>query len=130
MDSIIQNEFDINLPYVITTTIAGSAAKAAAQYFAARAAGDYSILVNIGGSVLQGLVNDADLRTWTTLPKQIKLAKIPTPSDGRLVIAGAVVNVNPKGTNIVFAKRMSAGGKTILRPFSFGATLTTKNTKD
>lgn len=130
MDSIIQNEFDINLPYVITTTIAGSAAKAAAQYFAARAAGDYSILVNIGGSVLQGLVNDADLRTWTTLPKQIKLAKIPTPSDGRLVIAGAVVNVNPKGTNIVFAKRMSAEGKTILRPFSFGATLTTKNTKD
>lgn len=120
MDEIIGLEFDNELPLVITKTLLSAAAKATAQYFAARAAGgDWGILVNIAGGVYQSLVNDADLRTWTTLPKKIMIARFDTPPDGIVRIDGAQVNVRPDCANIVFVKSMSAGGKISVRTAAF-----------
>lgn len=120
MDEIIGLEFDNELPLVITKTLLSAAAKATAQYFAARAAGgDWGILVNIAGGVYQSLVNDADLRTWTTLPKKIMIARFDTPSDGIVKIDGAQANVRPDCANIVFVKSMSAGGKISVRTTAF-----------
>lgn len=120
MDEIIGLEFENELPLVITKTLLSAAAKATAQYFAARAAGgDWGVLVNIAGSVYQSLVNDADLRTWTTLPKKIMIARFDTPPDGIVKIDGTQVRVNPDCANIVFVKSMSAGGKISVRSASF-----------
>ena len=120
MDEIIGLEFDNELPLVITKTLLSAAAKATAQYFAARAAGgDWGILVNIAGGVYQSLVNDADLRAWTTLPKKIMIARFDTPPDGIVRIDGAQVNVRPDCANIVFVKSMSAGGKISVRTTAF-----------
>ena len=119
IDDIIEEEFYIELPSVISKTLVSSAAKAAAQYFAAKAAGDYGVFVNIGMSVLQTMTNDADLRTWTTLPKQIKLARIETPKDGKILIDNAPVYVNKKGINIIYLKSMSRSGPTFVRTMDF-----------
>ena len=75
--------------------------------------------MNIAGGVYQSLVNDADLRTWTTLPKKIMIARFDTPPDGIVKIDGTQVRVNPDCANIVFVKSMSAGGKISVRSASF-----------
>ena len=119
MDDIIEEEFYIDLPLVISKTLISSAAKATAQYFAAQAAGDYGVFVNIGMSVLQTMTNDADLRTWVTLPKQIKLAKTETPKDGKILIDNTPVYVNKNGINIIYVKSMSKNGATLVRTIDF-----------
>ena len=126
MDDIIEEEFYIELPLVVSKTLISSAAKATAQYFAAKAAGDYGILVNIGMSVLQAALNDADLRTWTTLPKQIKIAKTETPKDGKILIDNTPVYVNKKGLNIVYVKSMSKNGAKLVRTMDFNPLKTKK----
>ena len=119
MDDIIEEEFYIDLPLVISKTLISSAAKATAQYFAAQAAGDCGVFVNIGMSVLQTMTNDADLRTWVTLPKQIKLAKTETPKDGKILIDNTPVYVNKNGINIIYVKSMSKNGATLVRTIDF-----------
>lgn len=119
MDDIIEEEFYIELPTVITKTLLSSAAKATAQYFAAKAAGKYGAIVNIAGSVYQIAANDADLRTWTTLPKKFNLAKVATPADGKVKVDNTVLSVNPKGVNIVYVKSMSASGNNVVKVLNF-----------
>ena len=119
MDSIIEEEFYIELPMVITKTLVSAAAKATAQYFAAKAAGKYGTFVNIGMSVLQVLTNDADLRTWVTLPKQIRLARVETPADGKILIDNIPFEVNKDGVNIVYIKSMSKMGQKSIRKIDF-----------
>ena len=123
MDAIIRREFNNELPSVITKTIISSAVKAAAQYGVKQAAGDGwgGLAVNLVGSVYQASMNDADLRTWTTLPKQIRVAKVKNPADGMLLVDGKLVKVNPKGVNVVVAKRPSAVSPLLVRTFDFSA---------
>ncbi len=124
MDSIIKEEFNNELPMIVTKTLLSAAAKASAQYFAAQAAGDWGVLINIAGGIYQSMMNDADLRTWTTLPKKIKVARIATPQDGVIIIDGKQIKVSKNPVNVVVAKRMSANGKLLLRTFDFSATPT------
>lgn len=119
-DSIIGEEFNAQLPYVIAKTVLSAAAKATAQYFAARAAGDdWGLAVQIAGGIYQAMMNDADLRTWTTLPKQIRLARLETPASGKITVGGKTVDLSPKGVNIVYVKSMSASGIDSVRVFDF-----------
>ncbi len=119
MDAIISEEFYIELPYVIARTLLSSASKATAEYFAARAAGDYGILVHLVMGVYQSSFNNADLRTWQTLPKQIKIARIETPASGKIFIEGAPIIVNPQGVNVIYVKSISETGNIIVRTFDF-----------
>lgn len=121
VDAIVRREFMDALPLVLARTILSSAAKAAAQYAAARSAGDgwAGLAVNIAGSVYQYMTNDADLRTWTTLPKQIKLARFPTPADGIVNVDGRALRVPTSGANIIWVKRTGAATPASVRIFDF-----------
>ena len=121
MDAIVKAEFDSNLPLVITKTVVSAAVKAGAQYAAARAAGDGwgGLAVNIAGSVYQTLTNDADLRTWTALPKRIKVARIKTPADGVVSVEGVNYKLLPARVNVIWVRRAGAGGKASARAFDF-----------
>jgi len=135
MDSIITREFNDILPMIITKTIISSAVKSAAQYGIKQAAGDGwgGLAANLALSVYQMAMNDADLRTWTTLPKQIQIARIETPQDGMIIVGDTPIKVNPQGTNIILAKRMSAISPLLLRKFDFSNTpeiITQNNTKN
>ena len=132
MDAIVKREFNQLLPMIITKTVISSAMKAGAQYAAnqaaAHAGGEWAQLgVNIAGSIYQTLTNDADLRTWSTLPKQIKIARFPTPASGEVKIENGSVQVSPNATNIVFVKKMSATGGMIVRVCDFSQKKAQKN---
>lgn len=120
MDEIIKREFNNELPSVITKTIISAAVKAATQYAAAQAAGDdWGLLVNIVGSIYQSIVNDADLRTWTTLPKQIKVASFPTPASGLAEVEGRQIVLNKTGGNVIVIKKISQTSPALVRKFDF-----------
>jgi len=44
------------------------------------------LFTQIGGTVWQVAVNNADLRTWNTLPKEVHYLKIETPSNKMIEI--------------------------------------------
>ena len=125
MDSIVRREFDDELPLVIAKTLLSAGTKAAAQYGlqeAVRGGGnDYAVLaVMIAGSVYQASMNDADLRTWTTLPKQIKVAQFPTPADLKMSVEGAQVSLYDAPANIVWVRKVGAQSKAAVAVFALG----------
>ncbi len=118
MDSVIASDFKNEQPAVITKTITATVIKAAAAYAANAAAnqagGDLGgILAQIGTAVYEAAVNIADERTWTTLPKEIQVARVPTPADRKidLITPSGVktsVNIEPGTINVVYVKSINA----------------------
>ena len=122
MDSIISREFKNELPLVITRTVLSAAVKAGAQFAAQYAVRRNSLAllaVVITGTAYQLITNDADLRTWTTLPKSIYIAKLPTPPDGIVEIGGRKVSVDTKGLCVIVAKQISPTAPLFVRKFNF-----------
>lgn len=61
----------------------------------------------------------ADERSWRTLPREVRLAKIKTPESGCLVIDGMTIRVPVEGCNIVRVRKASSNAKPIVQTFSF-----------
>jgi hypothetical protein len=121
MDSVVARDFKDELPIVITKTIAAAVVKGAASYAANQAAyqggGDVAgLFTQLGTAVFQMAVNIADLRTWTTLPKEFQVCRVPTPPDRKIELqtpGGAqkvTVSLDEGTMNLVYVKSMSAGG--------------------
>lgn len=93
MDAIVALDFKNELPTIITKTVISTVTKAAASYAANRAASQQStmagLIVKVATTAYQAAVNIADTRSWTTLPKEVQVARVPTPKDRKLTIATA-----------------------------------------
>jgi len=127
MDSIIGLDFKNELPGVITKTLIAAAAKATASYAinhssyqADDALGWIARLVTAG---YQAAVNIADLRTWTTLPKELQYCRVPTPPDRKieLIVPPAsqriLVNLLPGTVNMVYVKSVGPNSPTLVSQF-------------
>ncbi len=117
MDSVIGLDFKNEMPVVIIKTIAATVTKAVAAYAANEAAnkeGDWAgLLMQIGTAGYQMAVNIADTRTWTTLPKQFQVCRIPTPPDRKIELEPAgggqkiPVTIADGTINIVYVKSIN-----------------------
>ncbi len=94
MDAVVAREFKNELPTIITKTLIASAIKAGATYGAyagttngGRQNSGAGLAVLIAGAIYQVAMNQADLRTWTTLPKEFQFCRIPTPADRKIELA-------------------------------------------
>lgn len=121
MDSVIGKDFKNELPTIITKTIASTVIKAAASYAANDVAnkegGEIAgLLSQISTAVFQIAVNIADLRTWTTLPKEYQICRLTTPADRKLELEAigsaqkVSVTLDEAVFNLVFVKSISATG--------------------
>lgn len=130
MDRVVGDDFNRRLPAIIALTIVSSATKAIATYAMQEAAHEQSSelawAAAIAGAVYQVATNNADLRTWVTLPKHVLYARLPAPSDGVVEIdlgdgqRIGPVSVESNGATIVHVRAPRAGAPTALRvmPFS------------
>jgi hypothetical protein len=117
MDSVIGLEFKNEMPLVITKTIASTVTKAVSAYFANQAAsqadGTLGLFMKIATAATQAAVNIADERTWTTLPKEFQICRLPTPPDRKIDLIAAngmqksTVTVRDGLINIVYVKSIS-----------------------
>jgi hypothetical protein len=122
MDSVVARDFEDEKPAIISRTLISTLAKGAAAFAANEAASQQDeglgALVRIATLAYQASVNIADTRTWTTLPKEFQVARIPTPPDRRLELSQGSsphmpVVVADGEVNIVYVR--SLNGHTPLR---------------
>ena len=98
VDAIVRAEFDEDYGRVALRAFTAAVAKAAAAYAANKVADEQareigglgglltSVGSRIGTGVYQYATNQADQRTWRTLPAEVQIAGFPTPADGRVTI--------------------------------------------
>ena len=117
MDGIVGQAFKKELPIIITKTLISTIVKAAAAYVANEAADEAGAFVGlfarIGTAVAQAAVNIADLRTWTTLPKEFQYCPVPTPANGRLTLTtpdrtqSVELTVNPDSFHFIHVRSIN-----------------------
>ncbi len=127
MDEVVKTDFENELPLIITRTIISTAVKAAAAWGIHKATeGDIyvNLAANIATTVYQAGMNQADLRTWQTLPKQFQAARLPTPEDRILMLSlsGEAVAIPPitlqEGVvNVVYVKSVQPGLPVVVNQF-------------
>lgn len=127
MDAVIAQDFKNELPVIITKTIAATVVKGAAAYAANSAAqnagGDLGgLLTQLGTAVYQMAVNIADERTWSTLPKQFQVARIPTPANRTIDLitpAGmkTTVTIGAGDVNVVYVKSINEFSPLLITQF-------------
>ena len=129
MDKVVAGDFNRRLPAIITMTIVSSATKAIATYLAQRAVyeqnPDAAWVVAIAGALYQVATNNADLRVWLTLPKQVLYARFPAPPDGQIEIElGDGQRIGPletesNGATIVHVRTPRMGAVPAVRTMRF-----------
>lgn len=124
IDGVVATDFKNELPVIITKTIVSTVTKAVAAYAINDAArqsggGDVGLGNNLAGlltqaatAVYQIAVNIADERTWTTLPKEFQVARVPTPADRKIDLTTpngmkTSVTIGEGTVNVVYVKSIT-----------------------
>jgi len=134
MDGVVVTDFKNELPVIITKTIASTVVKAVAAYAindAARTSGGGNVglgnniaglLTQVATAAYQIAVNIADTRTWTTLPKEFQIARLPTPADRKIDLTTSngmktSVTVGDGVVNVVYVKSINPGTPLLVSQF-------------
>ena len=83
MDGVVAKEFQMELPQVVTRAVLSAVLKTAVQYEATKEGGS---LGNLLSTAYTFLSTGADTRGWSSLPKNIQIARFPRPNDGHVDI--------------------------------------------
>lgn len=86
MDRIIQTEFEKDFKGILTRAIISTTSKAVAQYALTKQSNSGSELASIVVAVYSFATTAADVRIWTTLPKEFQSARLNIPENRRLAI--------------------------------------------
>ena len=90
MDRVIQTEFKKDFKAILTRAIISATAKAVAQYALDQAGDARAQLLSFAVAGLSFATTAADVRIWTTLPKNFQVARMPIP-------AGRNISIEPPG---------------------------------
>jgi hypothetical protein len=129
MDSIVAQEFEDELPVVITRTIISAASKAAIAYGVRKSVNNQdsweALAIRLAAAAYQVATNEADLRTWASLPKQFQIARFPTPDNHTIALQGGPagsrsVTLQPGLINVVFVRSIAPYVPMAITQFSFG----------
>jgi hypothetical protein len=110
MDAVVSRDFKNEWPAMMTKTLLTTATKALVGYAAEEAARKNGnewaqLAAKVASAGYQAATNIADLRTWSTLPKEISYIRMPTPADGQLTVqvggCAMPVTVTPGQTHFV-----------------------------
>jgi hypothetical protein len=89
MDRVVQTEFSKDFQGILTRAIISATAKALTQYAFEEAGGEGGAIASIIFAVYSFATTAADVRIWTTLPKDFQVARLPIPDDRLVTITPA-----------------------------------------
>lgn len=134
VDRLVKVEYDVYMRGALTREITRTIVKVGAQAafgVAADAAlrrhekkgggmGDYWSLkaAQIGVATWAATTTAADLRSWTALPKTVKMARVDRPADGKIVVMadGQRIEINvPHGNSMVFIRKPGAAAVPVVK---------------
>ncbi len=120
MERVIQTEFKKEFDMALTRAIMSATAKAVAQY----AVKDQDGLVQLGVLAYTLLSTAADVRMWTSLPREFQLARLPLPAEGKMniSIAGSSRQIElPACKNaIIYIKKTNSNTPAVFDIIPFG----------
>lgn len=126
MDSIIALDFKNEWSVIVTKTLISTVAKGASAYAvntAARQQEDWGgVIARIGTAIYQAAVNIADTRTWSTLPKEFQVIRLPTPGSRQLTLSGgagqwAEVSLVDGTVNVIYVRSVSTTSPLLVSQF-------------
>jgi hypothetical protein len=88
MDRVIQTEFSKDFKAILTRAIISATAKAAAQYVLDQQGSSEASILSIAVAAYSFVTTAADVRIWTTLPKDFQVARLKIPDDRIINISG------------------------------------------
>lgn len=86
MDRVIRTEFKKDFKNTLTRAIISTTAKAVAQYALDKQSDSKAKLASVFVAMYSFATTAADVRIWTTLPKDFQVARFPMPTDRQVVI--------------------------------------------
>jgi hypothetical protein len=92
MDRVVQTEFSKDFSGILTRAIISATAKAIAQYAIEQQGSNEASIASIFVAVYSFVTTAADVRIWTTLPKEFQVARFEKPKDSKVVIKPASQN--------------------------------------
>jgi len=109
MDRVIQTEFSKDFKTILTRAIISAVVKAAAQYALKEQGSSAGSMASYFMAAYSFATTAADVRIWTTLPKDFQVARFKKPENSKLRIipAGSVpfdVNIPDCNNAIVYVK--------------------------
>jgi hypothetical protein len=89
MDRVVQTEFSKDFKGILTRAIISATAKVVAQYALDKKDDSSPRIVSLLAAVYSYATTAADVRIWTTLPKNFQVSRLPIPTDRMITIAPA-----------------------------------------
>ncbi len=124
MDRVIQTEFSKDYKGILTRAIISATAKAIAQYALEKQESSSSKLASIFMAAYSFATTAADVRIWTTLPKNFQVARFPKPKDGQLKVTppGSVsleINIPDCNNAIVYVRITASQAEPVFEVMTF-----------
>ena len=124
IDRVIQTEFSKDYPGILTRAIISAAAKAVAQYALEKQDSSESSLASVIMAAYSFATTAADVRIWTSLPKEFQIARFPKPKDGKLKVKrpGSVsveINIPDCNNAIVYVRITASQAEPIFEVMTF-----------
>ena len=138
VDALLKTEYDVYMRGALTREITrtvikigaqvalGVAADAAErrQYKKGKSGGDYLALklAQVGVATWAATTTAADLRSWTALPKTVKVARLDRPADGKLEVVadGQRIQLSvPPGNSMVFLRKPGPSAYPVVKMATF-----------
>ena len=127
VDRLMKTEFDVYfrgaLTREITRTVVKIGVQVALGVVAENCSDNYTRYAlkasQLAAAAWAASVTQADLRSWTGLPKKVWAMRVNRPADGRIVLSGdgmPVADVTlPEGNSIVFVRKPSAQAPAVVK---------------
>jgi len=86
MDRVVQTEFSKDFKGILTRAIISATAKAVAQYVLDKNDNSSPKIASLLAAAYSYATTAADVRIWTTLPKNFQVARLPIPPDRHITV--------------------------------------------
>ena len=130
VDHLVRTEYDVYmrgaLAREITRVIVKASAQVALGVTAENVSDDYTKIAlkasQIGAAAWAASVTAADMRSWTALPKTVKVARVDRPDNGHLEVVADAQRIqldSPAGNAIVFIRKPGPSAMPVVKVATF-----------
>jgi len=124
MDRVIRTEFSKDFKGILTRAIISATAKAVAQYALEQEGSSAASIASIVVAAYSYASTAADVRIWTTLPKDFQVARFTKPKNGKLKITppGAIsldIDIPACNNAVVYVRAITNQAQPIYEVMAF-----------
>lgn len=129
VDRLVKTEFDVYFRGALTREIIRAVTRVGVQVALGAVRDGISdhnaqvalTLVQLGVAAYGLSTTDADIRSWTALPKKVYMLDLPRPADGMVVVTCGLEQVRlsvPQGNTMVFIRKTSSAAPSVVKMFT------------